>query len=899
MKKFILVIGTIWLVCFLIITENKYFPAFAQSYFPKSDLIEQVLRNLKKDYVDVERLDPYKMLQAALENLAREIPPIVLKEISGEPFDAFTLQVDKITRKFTIPKLKNLKDLSNVLQVLVIHIKQNLPKTTDFRNIDYVTINGFLSTLDPHTSLLVPEVYTEFREDTGGNYSGVGMYIGVRDEKLQVISPILDSPAYKAGLQAKDNILQIDGESTLNMTTGNASSKIKGPVGTKVQLLIEREEFNTPKIFEIIRARIALKSVQGLELKTPKGRIGYIAISRFHQKTSKEVEEMLDKFQVNLSDFQGFILDLRNNPGGILQEAVKVSDKFLAKGRIVTTAGIADKPKFVYKARRINSITKPPIIVLLNRGSASASEILAAALKQNNRALTIGTQSFGKGSVQQLRNYKDGSALKLTTSKYLTPNNNSLHSVGIVPHIEVNPWIIRDNNVRIINERKSSSSITKDKFAAWGETKVEDAVFSFNYLFDEDFQHNVFTTSEKKEDTAGFDIENIKKNYLLYFAASILQNDEIAGFEELMKSAIRASKTEEVIQNNKLGDSLEDIGVSWEEKSHIPQRLKVNFWVEKKQKKDACAANKKDLIQAGSEVVLCLEIENTSEQESIRLQALSDSPLFLFDRKQFVFGNIPAKASKKWFVSVKIPDDFSRVEVPFTIKLLDVNEKEILTETKFFLIRELPQPNLQYTIEAHGKQDKIEAPHSIKLDIEITNLSKVDSGALRVTLKNGEGKRVFLTSGKESLDSLASKKSEKISFGFDLKAPIPDGEIDLSLVLADSKYKKNISHNFTIPYGAKAPYTITNSAPTIEVANYPLQTQKEEIRLNISSVDDQEIKDIYIFNNDKKEFYQSFSKKKVTQKIPIKLSKELNKIVVFVRDNYGITTPKYIYLYRN
>ena len=869
----------------------------AQNYYPKSDQIADVLQRLKKDYVDSQRLEPYTMLEATLENLARHIPPVVLQELKGNPFSAVTIQVDKAKKEFIIPKLKNLADLANTLQKIVIYIKQNLPKEKDLKNIDYVAINGFLSVLDPYTSLLVPEVYTEFREDTDGNYSGVGMYIGIRDAKLQVISPIFNSPAYKAGIKAKDIILQINEESTINMSTGTASSKIKGLEGTKVNLLIQRKEFNKPKNFAITRARISLTSANALELKTKEGRIGYLSISRFHQKTAKEVETALKKLKINYSDFQGIILDLRNNPGGILQQAVKVSDKFLAQGRIVTTAGISNKPRIAYNARGSNSIIDTPIIILMNGSSASAAEILGAALKQNKRAIVLGTTSFGKGSVQQLRQFQDGSALKLTIAKYLTPNNNSLHSIGITPHIEVNPWIIDGNSINIINNKELNAN-KKDKFAEWGGVP-DKPIRSFNYLFDKDFQHNIFSTSEQKQDIAGFDIDSLKKDYLLYFASKILETSKVKDLPTLSQTVIATTKLEEQIQNTKLKKKLEEIGISWRQKLQGTSEVEVKFWVEKKrQNNEACLQARKDRIQAGDEIYLCVVLKNTTKQETIRLQATGNSPYPIFNKKQFVFGNIPAGKTKKWFVPINIPAYFANADIPFTIKLLDFEEKEIIAHQFFFNINQIPQPQFQYSLQAYSKTSKIEAPNSIKLDIQIFNKSNVDSGKLNISLKNGEGKKIFLTAAKDTVNSLAKKKQKKSEFKFDLKHSIPDGAIDLSFSLLDSKYNKHITHNFTIPYGAEGTQTITNSAPSINIKSYPLQTKKEKITLEFTSEDDKKIKDFYIFANDKKEFYRSFGKQKILHDIAIKLKTGLNKIIFFSRDNYDVTTLQQIYIYR-
>ena len=888
MKK----ITQIIIVAFLI--SNVFL--IAKTYFPKSDLIDQVLRNLYQDYVDPERLEPYKMLKAALENLARNIPPVVLKEIPEAPFNQFTLQVGKKTQIFNIPKkVENLDHLSRVLQPTVRFIKENLTDEKDLKNVDYVTINGFLSVLDhPYTSLLIPEIYTEFREDTGGNYSGVGMYIGLRNERLQVISPIFNSPAYKAGLQSKDIILQINGESTINMSTGTASSKIKGPTGTNVDLLIGRESFKKPKIFKITRARIDLKSVTALELKTKKGRIGYIPITRFHQETAKELNEVLESIQPNLSDFKGFIIDLRNNPGGILNQAVKTSNRFLSKGKIVTTTGINEAKKKIYNANSISTIRDIPIILLINQGSASASEIMAAALKQNNRALLLGEQSFGKGSVQRLKNYRDGSALKLTIAKYLTPDGSSLHSVGIIPHIEVKPWFIQDKNVDILQNKKIFFSNDKDKFAEWGQ-KPQNSIYTFNYLFDKDFSSDLFSTSSKREDIAGFDIENIKKNYLIHFAANILTQNKDKNFTKFLDSALQTSQKEEKVQSKKLQKKLSEINIDWVKEKRGVEKITLDFWVEKKNDKP-CQVKKKESIKAGSEIYLCTQVKNENTKKTVRLLGASFSEHRLFQGRQFVYGNIAPKSQKKWYVNARIPENFAKARVPLEIKLYNGEEKEIQKKQFFFDILEQEQPRLHYEIGASSPQKIIAKGNSVKIAVQVKNEAQSSTGRVGISLKNGEGNKVLLTSGKDSVENLKKGQEKKSQFGFDLKEQVPDNQINLSLSLVDSKYSQNFSQEFSIPYNAKN-YQLKNTVPLIK-SNSPLQSDKKEINLEIQAEDDKLIKDIYLFKNNKKEFYKNFSKKQVKENIPIKLKDGVNKLTVYARDNYDITTSKEIFIYK-
>lgn len=296
-----------------------------------------------------------------------------------------------------------------------------------------VAIETMLASLnDPYTRYLDIEEFKEENDSIKGSLKGIGVQIGVKDEKLTVIAPIEDTPAEKAGLQANDLILKIDDHSTKGMTVKDAADKIRGTEGTYVKLLIKRG--TTEKTYSIVRANIQLKSVSttpATNVKVPEN-MGYIRLSTFINKNAyKELAEALEKFK----DKQGYILDLRSNPGGLLTNAIIISDMFLNGGDIVSTVDRDGYKETQHDSN--NFITDKPLVVLINGGSASASEILSGALKDNKRAVLVGTKTFGKGVVQEINKLPDGSGVNITTQKYLTPNGTDIHKKGIEPDVEV------------------------------------------------------------------------------------------------------------------------------------------------------------------------------------------------------------------------------------------------------------------------------------------------------------------------------------------------------------------------------------------------------------------------------------------------------------------------------
>ncbi len=297
----------------------------------------------------------------------------------------------------------------------------------------YVAIETMLSSLDdPYTRFLDPDKFADEKRSISGTLYGIGIQIGIREDKLTVIAPIEDTPADRAGLQTNDEILEIEGKSTKGISIKNAADQIRGPKGTVVNLLIKRGDEEIT--YKIIRDKIDIKAVSTKNPKNSKldGNVGYIRLNSFlSHSTSKEVQDAIKQ----LDKKDGYILDLRSNPGGLLTNAIYISDMFIDSGYIVSTVD-RDGYRETQRASRAQ-LTRKPLVVLINEGSASASEILSGALKDNGRAILVGTKSFGKGLVQEINKLPDGAGINITTQKYLTPNGIDINKVGIIPDIEV------------------------------------------------------------------------------------------------------------------------------------------------------------------------------------------------------------------------------------------------------------------------------------------------------------------------------------------------------------------------------------------------------------------------------------------------------------------------------
>lgn len=293
-------------------------------------------------------------------------------------------------------------------------------------------IDGMLRSLDPHSGFLSANSFKEMREQTRGDFGGLGIEVTMEEGLVKVISPIDDTPAAKAGLEAGDFISLIDDEPVFGMSLNEAVKKMRGKIGSPIRVMILRENVD-PHEVTIIRDRINIQAVKSRQ----EGDVGYIRISTFNEKTYQQLKKAIETIQSNNDDLVGFVIDLRNNPGGLLDQAIAVSDAFLDHGEIVSTRGRNDDNMQRFNAEEGDLARDFPLVVLINGGSASASEIVAGALQDHHRAIVMGTRSFGKGSVQTIRPMPGNTGIRMTTARYYTPSGRSIQAEGIEPHIVV------------------------------------------------------------------------------------------------------------------------------------------------------------------------------------------------------------------------------------------------------------------------------------------------------------------------------------------------------------------------------------------------------------------------------------------------------------------------------
>ncbi|TNF34103.1 MAG: S41 family peptidase [Gammaproteobacteria bacterium] len=419
-------------------------------------------------------------------------PILFLLMVSAFPMHSIlaTAESAPATEQEGLP-LEQLRNFSDIFA----RIKSDYVEPVDDKQLLENAIRGMLSGLDPHSTYLDPNEYKELKIGTSGQFGGLGIQVGMEDGFVKVIAPIDDTPAFKAGIKAGDLIIRLDDKPVKGMSLNDAVNMMRGKPGTSIVLTIVREGEPNPLTFTIERDIINVVSVKSRLLEK---NYGYIRISTFQSRTAHHLVEAIDNLRdENKAPLNGLILDLRNNPGGVLNAAADVSDTFLDDGLIVYTKGRIENSYFEFKAKHGDALNGAPMVVLINEGSASASEIVAGALQDHKRAIVMGSKSFGKGSVQTIQELRNGGAVKFTTAHYFTPSGRSIQAEGIAPDIileNLRLTAVETNGVKNIKEADltghlenptQQKPITGDEIMDNGNENISDDIRRKDYQINE------------------------------------------------------------------------------------------------------------------------------------------------------------------------------------------------------------------------------------------------------------------------------------------------------------------------------------------------------------------------------------------------------------------------------
>lgn len=844
---------------------------------------------IQHEYYDPARIKPIKMLQEGFYELAKEVPEI-LPRFSGNQMELF-YGVDKIT--IDLSQIEKLYDVLVPVSEAFSFLKKHVTDKEKYDKMEFALINGLLMPLDPHSSILPPKEYEEFKMQTEGEYGGIGIVIGLRDRELTVIAPLEDGPADRIGIVANDRILQIDDQSTVNMSLNEAVDLMRGPEGTNIVLKIKSEN-RDPRDMSLKREKIVIKSVKSQIFTKGEKKIGVMRIKSFQEDTYADSLKAFKEFDDQGID--GLVLDLRNNPGGLLDQCILVADHILAEGDIVLTVGADNADEEIAMAKRQNTDSTYPIVVLINKGSASASEILAGALKNNNRAVILGQQSFGKGSVQSLFNIRDGSSLKLTVAQYLTPGRESIQAVGIAPDIHLYPTVVNKEFFDLIENIDFGEELLEAHLNNRDFTKKQQPKFLLTY-FDETEE----TEKQESEYTKKIQEEN---DYPLHLALKILSINAAKAQtrQDILNNIGPLIGTEKLSQELKLVSKLKEKSLDWQggQKTDRPTlTTHVEFLDE--------TGNAVSQLTAGSNVTAKVFVKNTGTTALSRVIANLEALNPILNNREFVLGKIEAGAEKTAQVLIKIPADI--IKFKENVKLHTYTEKTAnspLTTLVPTAFSEKEQPKLAYSYKiidgssegTSGNQNGIpEKGEKIAIELRLKNLSSVTSAKTYINIKNKEGHYVFLKKARDTISDLKANGEAVSHLYFDIKEDFPEEDFELEFFAMDDDTKGGIvdTLNFNLKNLHADPKPMEwQVAPTVKLTS--VSQNKNMLEIKGTAADDRALKDIAIFAKGRKLVYfhtnstQHIKEKEFSATLP--LEEGINIIVVQARGQRNIDASK-------
>ena len=799
-------------------------------------VVNETLRIIREKYVDPKRVKPRDMLLSALNFVQRDVAQIIVLHEEGSP--TVKVRVDTQEKEFRVDNVQGPWDVSARLREIFSFMQDNLRNTdVDLREIEYAACNGMLHTLDPHSVLLSPDAYKEMNMSTTGQFGGLGIVISLRDQQLTVINPMPGTPAFRAGIKRYDRIVKIDSESTLNMGLNEAVNHLRGVPGSHVTIWIHRdgsEGWQGSRPFELTRETIHVASV---EHKLLDGNIGYVRIKQFiaspTQSTSSELDKALEEMKAN-GQLKGLVLDLRGNPGGLLEQAVKVADKFLTSGPIVATVGNSEG-RDEKTAHSQDTEPNYPIALLVNGSSASASEIVAGAMKNHDRAMIVGQTSFGKGSVQLVFNdMPDKAALKLTIAQYLTePGDISIQGTGITPDIELDPMTVDSLEMDLsgdggamIHERDLSRSLSNAR-AHDGNRPTETLRYDLSEKDRQDLRER-----------GGDPDEVFTMDFPIKFARDLVAHvpqgtrpDQVRAAKPLIESTAAAEVA-------KVAAELQKLGVDWSglpagtaptaDATQAAPPLDVKIETDRPSNE----------VTAGDPMTLKVTVTNKGTTPLYRLWATTKSDNGMFENKELIIGKLDPGKSKtataplgwcdveghKVGSTAPLPKDAPRVcRIPRSgltradgIKLhfqearnnLTFPEPEIRVTTKA-----LERPTFSYSYQIvdnrHGNGDgRLQRGEEMTMYVTVKNTGKGRSFDAQANLHNLSGPGILLRDGRfNDVSNMNPGEEKRFAFTFDVRPELTDPEAKLELSIVDQDLNESVSEKVRIPIESAATIT--------------------------------------------------------------------------------------------
>ena len=782
-------------------------------------LLSRVALQITNSYVEPERIDGKKMLVRAIDRVQKTVPELVAIFSSDMDKNPASVEIRIGTQKkvFDISKVQSPWEVPLHLRQIFSFIGPHIDtEETKLQEVEYAAVNGMLDTLDPHTTLLTPDVYDDMKNSNRGNFGGLGIVISIRGGELTVISPMPDTPAGRAGIKSGDKILKINEDSTINMPLDEAVGRLRGPPGTTVTVEFMRHGWSEAHKYTFEREEIEVQSVTSKALAN---NIGYVQVRGFQGNTAREVGDAVNALSKEMGGMKGLVLDLRNNPGGLLREAISISDLFLESGTIVTTVGEADKLRDEVRANRAGTQPNYPLVLLMNPGSASASEVVAGALKNNDRAIVVGERSFGKGSVQNVLEMDDGSALKLTIAQYLTPGRNgspngvSIQGVGIVPDVQLVPVSITDKAVdlypstEVLREGDLETHLASSHTAT--EQELPSSVIKYYHEPEEADPEAINDPNEFK-----LDMEITIAHDMLVAAGPVWERSAVLAKAQPAIDKLAQQQAEEIRLK------LVKQKIDWSRADNVIQPIKLQI----------TSDHPNNQVTVGEKIKLTVSATNLGNRPLSQVRAVSESSYEAFTDQEWIFGRVEPGATATWTVEVTVPqEDTTRVdEIRFKAFADEIDLGS--SASAFIRVEGKPRPQFGFSYwiddsESGNSDGLLQVGESVKFHMLVRNTGGGEAGKVNFNIRNKSESAVFITNGRGNAPKLGVGEEHTSIFDFSVRSRPADGSIKLDAEVFDTDYIELLRETLSIPVdeaGAATPTATANASAEVASRRAPI-----------------------------------------------------------------------------
>jgi carboxyl-terminal processing protease len=754
---------------------------------PRHDLSALRIFNLtlvriKDRYVDPARVEPKRMLYAALDSVQFNVPEVLVEPDPAH--NKLRVTVNDKPETFDTDDVDSPWRLAAKLRKVFRFIEANMNSGADLAKVEYAAVNGMLSTLDPHSILMDPEQARDMDVSTSGKFGGLGIVIRMIEKKLTVVKPMKDTPAWRKGIKAGDHIVRINQEPTENLTSNEAVDRMRGDPKTGVTLFIERKGVDGTMRFDLIRDVIRVSQV---EHKLLDRGVGYVRVKQFSKGIASDVGDAMREMAAKGAS--SWILDLRGNPGGLLEEAVQLADLFVDSGTIVTTVSGRDR-----EARRAEhgfGDTTSSLAVLVSGGSASASEIVAGALKNLDRAAIIGTRTFGKGSVQELYDNEDHSKLKLTIAQYLTPGDRSIQNLGIVPDVLLQRMYVPDKNdspqdvVRMLAPTRTYGEKDLDSHLVSTYAKdVDKPAFELPFLVDRKKPSAGAAVTEVKQvdDDDATDDDEVVEDFEIRFAKQLVSSVSAPTRPKLVAGAGKIVASVRSDEERKLVAALQTIGVDWNA-APATAATKPSLDV-------AITASPTGHIRAGDTVTVTATVKNTGTEAAYRVlpRIQGDDPVF--EDAELPIGKVLPGETKTYSARLQVPKDaLDRVD-RLGVEVREAHNAVAHVTPAELKIEAAPRPVFAYAwqlIDDGNGDGLVQRGEHYRLQVQIKNTGAGPTQEATVLLRNATGDGVVLDKSRAELkDPLAPGQIKEIEFPLATDATLRGDELVVELMAYDS-----------------------------------------------------------------------------------------------------------------